>query len=294
MFKSNKNIPMTVGNVYAVKLPDSRYGAIRIIDKQNPSTTLVTTPYISDRLPNIDDEKLKQTLVQNRFFFDGQKAGSIVDGKPPKELILIGNIQMKEERRFPSYSGVWDKETGIEAYYEWRWEHDRENFEKEMQEDEERMARESLAKVQVPKKMMSEEMFWSIISLVDDEDIEAAIQKLAGLGVRNIKQFEETLSYKLFQLDTEEHARNIGVYSYKDENKHFSVDLFLYFRCAVITNGRDFYELVLQNPIHMPGNDTCEPILDLASEAYELRTGKEFEYETGCDYETFSNRKGWE
>ncbi|MGA4719825.1 DUF4240 domain-containing protein [Fictibacillus nanhaiensis] len=294
MFKFNKNVSISVGNVYAVKLPDGRYGAIRIIDKQDRSTTLITTPYISDRLPNIDDKKLKQTLVQNRFFFDGQKAGSIVDGKPPKELIFIGNIQMKEERRFPGYSGDWDKDTGIEAYYEWRWEHDRENFEIEIRQDEERMARESLAKVQAPKKMMSEEMFWSIISLVDGEDIETAIQKLAGLGVRNIKQFEETLSYKLFQLDTEEHARNIGVYSYKDENEHFSADLFLYFRCAVITKGRDFYELVLQNPILMLKNDTCEPLLDLASEAYELRTGKDFDYETGCDYETFSNYKGWE
>ncbi|MBN3555660.1 hypothetical protein JYA63_15390 [Fictibacillus nanhaiensis] len=45
MFKSN-NVPISVGNVYAVKLPDGRYGAIRIVDKHNRSTTLVTTPLL--------------------------------------------------------------------------------------------------------------------------------------------------------------------------------------------------------------------------------------------------------
>jgi len=34
-------------------------------------------------------------------------------------------------------------------------------------------------------------------------------------------------------------------------------------------------------------------LLYIAEEAYEKRMNKELEYETGCDYETFSNYKGW-
>jgi hypothetical protein len=31
----------------------------------------------------------------------------------------------------------------------------------------------------------------------------------------------------------------------------------------------------------------------MASGAFELKTGEDFEYSTGCSYETFSNPAGW-
>ena len=43
----------------------------------------------------------------------------------------------------------------------------------------------------------------------------------------------------------------------------------------------------------MPKDMDFEPLLYIAEEAYEKRMSKKLEYETGCDYETFSNYKGW-
>lgn len=68
---------------------------------------------------------------------------------------------------------------------------------------------------------------------------------------------------------------------------------FLYVRCCVVANGEDFFERVLNHPKEMPKDMDYEPILYLAEEAYEQRMNKELDYETGCDYETFSNHKGW-
>lgn len=114
------------------------------------------------------------------------------------------------------------------------------------------------------------------------------------MSVKDIKEFEEALSYKLYLLDTKEHAKNIGEYSYDEETQdYFSADLFLYFRCSVITEGKECFELTIKNPQNMPKDNSFEPLLSLASEAYQRRTGKEFEYLTGCDYETFSNDAGW-
>lgn len=293
MYNFKRKSEFSAGDIFAVGLPDGRYGAIRVMDHDGRSTMIATTPYMDKALPDIENKILKETLVQNRFFFDGAPAISRVDGKPPKELIYIGNLKVKNKMIPTDYSGIWDKTTGIEAYYEWRWIHDRDNFEREIREDEERMEREANAENQKPKKMMKEEMFWDIISFIDEEDTEPAVKALAKLGVRSIKQFEEALSYKLFQLDTMEHARNIGIYSYDEAKDHFSADLFLYFRCAVIAKGKEFFESVLTDPALMPKGDTFEPLLELAAEAYERRTGKDFDYDPGCDYETFSNVKGW-
>jgi len=37
-----------------------------------------------------------------------------------------------------------------------------------------------------------------------------------------------------------------------------------------------------------------EILLSLSSEAYYIKKGKEFDYESGCSYETFSNKEGWQ
>ncbi|MBG9586125.1 hypothetical protein ABE26_02675 [Cytobacillus firmus] len=147
---------------------------------------------------------------------------------------------------------------------------------------------------------MKDEAFWSIIFLLDfyenDEEkiIEPAVNALAKMRVKDIKEFEEALSYKLYLLDTKEHAKNTGEYSYKEiTQEHFSADLFLYIRCSVIAEGKEYFDDCLNNPQNMPKDNSFEPLLSIASEAYTRRTGKEFEYITGCDYETFSNAAGW-
>ncbi|MGG4491173.1 DUF4240 domain-containing protein [Metabacillus idriensis] len=292
---------VTIGDVYAVNLPNGEYGAIRILDKNDYSYLLATTPYKGTEIPSIENKILGEILIQNRFFYDNDRALVWVDGKVPKDLVYIGNIPLtKKERKIKcnSFGEKWDTSDGIEVFLEWRWENDRENFEREIREEAERDI-EEFNTIQKPKKMMKDESFWSIISLLNfnaecDEDIiEPSINELAKMSVRDIKQFEEAVAYKLYLLDTKEHAKNIGEYSYGEEKNYFSADLFLYFRCSVVAKGKEFFESTLSEPKNMPNDDSFESLLSLASDAYRRRTGKEFEYYTGCDYESFSNVEGW-
>jgi predicted DNA-binding WGR domain protein len=146
---------------------------------------------------------------------------------------------------------------------------------------------------------MSEEVFWRIIGLFnwkktgDDEAVvKPAIQALSQMCEPDIARFENILAEKLFALDTESHAREIGEFAFRDR-EYFSGDLFLYARCAVVANGREFFESVLAEPSKMPKDIDFEPLLSVAPEAFERRTGQEFDQTTAVSYESFSNLTGW-
>ncbi|MBU1248562.1 MAG: DUF4240 domain-containing protein [Proteobacteria bacterium] len=146
---------------------------------------------------------------------------------------------------------------------------------------------------------MSEDVFWCIIGLFnwkktgDDEAvIEPAVKALGEMAVDDIKRFEDIISEKLYALDTESHAREIGEQAYRP-GKHFSADWFLYVRCCVVANGAEFYQSVLTNPSEMPEDMEFEALLSVAPTAFERKTGEEFDHVPHVSYESFSNREGW-
>lgn len=145
---------------------------------------------------------------------------------------------------------------------------------------------------------MSETRFWELIALLDwkqteDEAIVAPLLAALAAGpVREIYEFQDGLSAKLYALDTQAYAEQIGDDAYRP-GTYFSVDIFLYARCCVVANGRAAYEQVLQNPAEMPKDLTFETLLYVASEAYTRKTGKSFHYVPAFSIETYSNREGW-
>lgn len=148
---------------------------------------------------------------------------------------------------------------------------------------------------------MSEDVFWRVIALFrwqktgdDDAVIEPAVAALSQMNAQDIYQFEEILSHKLYQLDTLAHASNIGDESYKPD-EYFSADWFLYVRCCVVANGKELYEEALADPKEMPKDMDFEPILYVASTAYDRKTNAEdeFSFSPSLSYETYSNRDGW-
>jgi len=148
-------------------------------------------------------------------------------------------------------------------------------------------------------KAMSEAAFWAIIEKLDwskgeDDDaiLAPAVQVLSAYTVRDIERFQDILAEKLFQLDKQAYAEQIGTYAYGGD-RNFSVDIFLYARACVIANGKDFYYNVLSNPSKMPKEFTFEPLLYLAGLAYQKKTGTEWKYLPEVSYETYSNREGW-
>lgn len=155
------------------------------------------------------------------------------------------------------------------------------------------------AKIDWSKATMDESLFWKLIGMFrwkktgdDDAVIEPAVAALAKMEVAEIFKFADILEEKLFQLDTQAFAENIGADAYRP-GKHFSVDLFLYARCVVVANGPDYFAHVLADAKNFPKDMDFEGLLSVAPYAYERKTGDEFDHVSPHDYETFSNQAGW-
>ncbi len=140
--------------------------------------------------------------------------------------------------------------------------------------------------------------FWTIIEQLDwsrEGDnkavVEPVVQILQKKPSAHIYRFADILSEKLWNLDTKNHAQVF--LEDPEEEGYLSVDDFLYARCAVVANGKVFYEEVLKNPREMPTDLTFEPLLYVAMTAYKRKTGKEFMILPAFNYETYSNKEGW-
>ncbi|MEE3897253.1 DUF4240 domain-containing protein [Priestia megaterium] len=300
----NSKKSVQVGDIFAIPIPMNKYGAVKVMNIIDRSYLLGTTSYIDEQLPTIESKAVHHILITESIAGGLEKPlFEWANGRVPKELIFIGNIPLTADEigvESNIYAGEWTKECGIDVYYKWREETDPIGFELEMKRQiEEADAYARRHSVPKPKKMMDDQVFWGIISLLDwskeDEKgiVEAAIKELSTFTAWQIRHFEETLSYKLFLLDTEEHAKEMGEYRFSQQDQHFSPDLFLYARCAVVARGKEVFEDVLSNPSKMIKDTEFETLLSLSSKAYYLKMGKEFEYESGCSYETFSNKEGW-
>lgn len=148
--------------------------------------------------------------------------------------------------------------------------------------------------------LMDENEFWNIISMFnwdhegdDDKVLESAIHYLSSKPNEAMYRFIDILSKHLYDLDGIAYAKNIGEDAYVDENTYFSVDNFLYARCVVVANGKDYYNKVLNNPKLMPEDLEFEALLYVADEAYEIKNDETFEYVSAYDFETFSNKEQW-
>ena len=142
---------------------------------------------------------------------------------------------------------------------------------------------------------MNETQFWQLISKFDLEKegddaavIEPCVQALSGMPEIAICDFYDLLSEKLYLLDGREYAEHS-----EEKGEYVSADLFLYARCAVVANGRVFYESVLANPKKMPKEFTFETLLYLPERAWARKTGRDdYDYSPEVWCETFSNPEG--
>jgi uncharacterized protein DUF4240 len=144
--------------------------------------------------------------------------------------------------------------------------------------------------------LFSEADFWRIIECIDwskknsKDKLAPAIKLLSEMPVVNIYLFADKLAEKLFLLDTRQHG---DAYLAHEGDDYLSVDDFLYVRCAVVAEGKDYYEDVLKNPSELTSEISFEPLLNLADHAYKQKIGKQFDYYPARSYETFSNKEGW-
>jgi hypothetical protein len=150
---------------------------------------------------------------------------------------------------------------------------------------------------------MDENTFWHIIERFDwdktgDDDavLEPACAALALLDEESIFKFDDILSEKLHALDTRRHCRACYAGELDPDNgdDYISADDFLYARCVVVANGRDFYASVLADPTKFPQDMEFEALLSIPNTAYENKTGESYEHIASVSYESFQNSVGWE
>ena len=320
-----KGVLPQAGDIFAAPLPANahglRYAAVRILAANRPDPVthpqhmVALTRFIGADLPTLDDPAVVDVLR----WTGGAAAIVLCCGALPWGTVKVGNLPLSaEDRAYPFAIGVGQPgpdgvvsgypligpidlvRLGVNAWNDWRWRNDRAVFEAEMAELQRDDQRRLAERVHAPRKPMAAGPFWKLIARLDwektgDDDavIAPVVKALASGTVADIKAFEETLAHMLYLLDTRPHAEQIGHCAWTGDEVHFSVDSFLYARCAAVANGRAFFQRALADPAAMPKDLELEPLLSVAGAAYEERTGKEWDYVTGCDYETFSNRKGW-
>ena len=149
---------------------------------------------------------------------------------------------------------------------------------------------------------MMMDKFWPLIDLIDweqeddEERLKPLVDFLAKGSEADICDFEILMSEFLYALDTKEHGR-----AWAQQNEgYLSSDLFLYTRCAVVVNGKEYFERILNNPDEVPADLEFEALLYVAMTAFEQKTGLDMDAffdvvhpKMTVSYETGSNKEGW-
>jgi len=89
--KVAKAPPLAVqpGDVFAAKLPDGRYRAVRVFRQIEKSSLICTSEYLGQERPTLDEPLLRKTVVQNRFFYKNEPARIWLKGKPPPSFEVL-------------------------------------------------------------------------------------------------------------------------------------------------------------------------------------------------------------
>jgi Protein of unknown function (DUF4240) len=147
------------------------------------------------------------------------------------------------------------------------------------------------------KENLTEAHFWTLVAQLDwskagndDAVIAPIVHALSKSNFRQIVDFADILSHKLYLLDSE-------IYLPQDDavtiDADFVADRFLYTRCCVIANGLTFFNHIRRHPTEMPHELLFSALLRIPNEAFKKQTGKPLDHVWAYPIETFSNALGW-
>ena len=144
---------------------------------------------------------------------------------------------------------------------------------------------------------MTDAEFWDLIALLgdspeacDDGPYERLTTVLAARSEDDVLAFADKLAELLFTID----RRDLAMVS----PEPLGDDGFLYARCGVIAAGPEAYAAVLADsaaflPFAVSLGGHADALLEVAPNAYERRTGLEWDHVEPYDFETASNEEGW-
>lgn len=275
------------GEVYAAKLPNEYWTALVVLHEIEKSYLVYATAYYELIPPALEDTRLTQFHYWKDIYSEERKSSIYwLDGKPGADFHLIGSIDLKEKSEIKesnTYAGIW--KTYLPSHIMWEKEREAGVFQEEIQSFEQ-------ADLETVVVELEDGVFWNLIALIDwkkRNPMNPLISRLKKDTEETIFAFEETLSHKLFLLDTPAHA---GITDQPET--YLSADAFLYARCAVVAKGKDFFNQTVKSSTAINLEWDVEELLEVAREAYIKKTGEPFDYASSYDYETYSNRLAWE
>jgi hypothetical protein len=136
--KKPKAEPLTVGDVFVMRLADGRYGACRVVrlpgahesHVEEGRAMVAATEYIGDAPPEANDPSLRRLLVLSHHVHKGtrQDVCSLwLAGPPAAGFEKLGRIEPSaEERKLPCNSYSDWAYFPFQVLLQWRWDHDRE------------------------------------------------------------------------------------------------------------------------------------------------------------------------
>ncbi|MEH6944587.1 DUF4240 domain-containing protein, partial [Bacillus sp. JJ722] len=293
----SKNPKIDRGDIYAVQLQKGKWGAgkwgaYKVLRKDYGSFLLMLTDYYDDKIPTLNDPEIYEFFKDPAFQDPDNIDPTIavdevdtyllwVDGYPSENFKKIGTVALtkeEEEMECSLFGGPWKYSIPITPVI------------REMQlngigtlDEIFDLLNESDTESKTESYPMMEELqFWSFIDLLQGKrnkpikkNVNSVIKKLREEPLDKIYSFAETLSHKLFLLDTPTHAQQL-----QNNEQYFSPDAFLYARCAVVASGQATFENILQNPHLLDLNMDFEDLLTIASKAYERKMDDFFYYVT--------------
>lgn len=307
------------GDIFITRLERGFFGAFRILRTKcklsfsdNDFYLIAITSYIGLRRPMLNYQSLLNVLQEKRFPHEKRLVINYYysDFDLREHFEYLGNIPLNRDERsvyldpldlgkikYP-YMGAINKGFGFEAFLEWRWANEADLIFDEIKKSKQQ-AKEVLQRNEMdPEELMDELEFWKIISQFDwskTDDAEVVIPVIELLSLQRItiiKQFDDTFMYKMFCLDTKEHAEHIGYRSFKSF-KYFDTENFENARALVLCKGKTLYYEALENPERMPKDMVFKHWKDIAKKAYEKKTGRCYNYKPHYSTKTFSNKDGW-
>jgi len=251
------------GDVFITKLERGFLGAFRVLktggrfDFSNEEFYLIAlTSYVDAEKPQLADPRLREVLREKRFAFQNRNRAHIhiYSGKlikkhfeylgniPPtreeaKMEIRIGDGEHTEYGGGYPLAGAIQKDFGMEAFLEWRWEHEREAFIEEVRADEKQRA-DAVRQYKAKIRKMCVKSHKEAYRYRDDKSdkfwrIEYAGSALAvnygktgTIGVYKVKEFdsEAACEKEVKKLTASKVKKDYQPYHEFDADKHFYFD----------------------------------------------------------------------
>lgn len=258
------------GDTFAVSLGEGRFGAVRVLRTvaEEGTALVAVTPWLDTRPPALGEPALRQILRNYRGRYQGEPAICWYEGEPTADFDYLGSIPATEEELTfdprGAYGGRWGPGIGREVLLEAGLKYVPSSRRPEPQLTD-------------PDEIPESE-FWTLIGLLDwggrsDTDVVSPLTAaLLRMSPAKILGFQQCLKIVLDRLASDEFAAE-ALNANGGSEEFFSTDHFLDMRCAVVANGKAFYEQVLADPSLLPKDREFEILLYVAEEAYRKKTG---------------------